>query len=77
MEAGPVTCPRCGSPVPTLGALADLALTVQGEAERVVEGWLSMRLAVPQSLACAMRDLERDAPVLATALACHPGRCAP
>ncbi len=70
-------CRRCGAELVPLEELAELAQVVAGDVARARRGLEGMRLALPQVLVDAVRNLDRDAPQLAAALACHAGRCAP
>ncbi len=71
----PATCPRCGRELVPLEQIAASAGCVAVLADRVKDGLASIRLAIPQRVSNAVRELSTAAPRLSEALACHAGTC--
>ena len=71
-----MTCPRCGRPLQPLSLLARQALRLAGAAGRLDRAFERMRLAIPQDLVAAKRELVTGSLMLAAGLACHAGTCA-
>ena len=71
----PSPCARCGRPWVPLEDLTASAACQAVLADRVKLGLETMRLAIPQRVANAVRELSTTTAQLAESLACHAGLC--